>query len=246
MKKKIIFLIALCFFVATNLYAETVVLKSGKIIEARILERNSDSIKVDIEDVGITYFLSDIDSIDGNKIELSTQSLSVAEPNPIVEKGTYNQNIQSAKEPVDTDINKRVGLSGIFPSSDKGKAAFTKVAGIVLAVIAFLVFISYLYGAVCLWFIAKKTNTPNAYLAWIPIANLFLMCKIAAISYLWLLVLFAGFVPYVGMLVGVGFSAFIWYRIALARNKPAWLGVLVCIPLVGLVIMGYLAFSKIE
>ncbi len=36
----------------------------------------------------------------------------------------------------------------------------------------------YVWSSLCLYIIAKKTNTPYPWLAWIPIANIYLMCKI--------------------------------------------------------------------
>lgn len=53
-----------CFFS----FAETVVFKSGKTIEAKIIEKTNKSIKVDIEGIPLTYYLEDIESIDGKKI----------------------------------------------------------------------------------------------------------------------------------------------------------------------------------
>lgn len=40
----------------------------------------------------------------------------------------------------------------------------------------------YVWVALCLHIIANKTNTPNAWLAWIPIANIYLMCKVTGRS----------------------------------------------------------------
>lgn len=37
----------------------------------------------------------------------------------------------------------------------------------------------YIYFAYTLMIIANKTNTENSWYAWIPIVNLYLMCKIA-------------------------------------------------------------------
>jgi hypothetical protein len=37
----------------------------------------------------------------------------------------------------------------------------------------------YIYMSMALMTIATKTNTPNGWLAWIPIANIFLMLQIA-------------------------------------------------------------------
>lgn len=48
--------------------AETVVLKSGKSIEAKITDRTKQYIKVDIEGVPITYYFADIESINGKRI----------------------------------------------------------------------------------------------------------------------------------------------------------------------------------
>ena len=36
----------------------------------------------------------------------------------------------------------------------------------------------YVWSSLCLYIIAKKTNTPRPWLAWIPIANIYLMCKV--------------------------------------------------------------------
>ncbi|MDD4183552.1 MAG: DUF6263 family protein [Candidatus Omnitrophica bacterium] len=49
-------------------FAETVVLKSGKTIEGKIIEKTDKSIKVDIEGISLTYYLDNIESIDGKKI----------------------------------------------------------------------------------------------------------------------------------------------------------------------------------
>jgi len=47
----------------------------------------------------------------------------------------------------------------------------------------------YVYSSWALMTIAKKTDTPNAWLAWIPIANLYLMTQVAQIPW-WTFLLF--------------------------------------------------------
>ncbi len=49
--------------------ADTIVLKSGKTIEAQIIEKNNKYIKVDLEGIPITYYREDIKSINGKDIE---------------------------------------------------------------------------------------------------------------------------------------------------------------------------------
>ena len=95
----------------------------------------------------------------------------------------------------------------------------------------------YVWLALTLYVIANKTDTRNAWLAWIPIANLYLMCKVAGRSGWWTILFF---IPLVNLILGV----IIWMGIARARNQPEWLGILMIIPIVNLIIMGILAFSE--
>lgn len=66
-RRSFIFLILLSFLTFSS-YAETIKLKSGKTIEVRIIEKNDNSIKVDIGGMPITYYLNEIESIDGKNI----------------------------------------------------------------------------------------------------------------------------------------------------------------------------------
>ncbi len=95
----------------------------------------------------------------------------------------------------------------------------------------------YTWFALCLYLIANKTGTPDAWLAWIPFANLYLMCRVAGLSGWWAILFF---IPLVNLILVV----VVWTNIARASNKPSWLGILMLIPLVNLVIPGVLAFSE--
>lgn len=95
---------------------------------------------------------------------------------------------------------------------------------------------AYVWMALCLQIIARKTNTPNTWLAWIPIANIYLMCKVAGKPGWWT-VLF--FIP----IANIVFAILVWMKIAEARNQPGWLGILTIIPVGNFVIPGILAFS---
>jgi thiol-disulfide isomerase/thioredoxin len=95
----------------------------------------------------------------------------------------------------------------------------------------------YIYFALCLYYIAKKTQTKHAWLAWIPVAGIFLMCSAGKIRFWWLLLLLAP-------IVNIFMVFFIWYKVIKARGKPGWLLILSIVPLVNCAVMGYLAFSK--
>lgn len=102
----------------------------------------------------------------------------------------------------------------------------------VLGMIAF-----YAYNAICLMFLAKKTGTPNGWMAWIPILNVYLMCKVGGKSGAWI---FLFLIPVVNIVIFV----ILWAAISERCGKPGWLGILMLISPINLIIMGILAFSK--
>ena len=103
----------------------------------------------------------------------------------------------------------------------------------------------YVYAALALMTIAQRTKTENPWLAWIPFANLYLMTQIGKVPW-WtlLIVVLAGFIPVVGMLAALVIMLWWWWKIAEARHRPGWWGVLMLLPVVNLVLMGMLAWSK--
>ena len=109
-------------------------------------------------------------------------------------------------------------------------------SGIVLLIVLAMCAAIYVYMALALQTIAVKTNTPNAWLAWIPIANLILMVTVARKPLWWLLLLL---IPIVGLVVGI----IVWMGIAEARGKPNWWGILMLVPVANFVVPGYLAWS---
>jgi hypothetical protein len=93
------------------------------------------------------------------------------------------------------------------------------------------------YVAFCLQTIAKKTNTEDPWLAWIPIVNIYLMCKIAGRPGWWVILFF---IPFVNIVITV----VVWMGIAKARNQAEWIGILIIIPIANLIVPGFLAFSQ--
>lgn len=102
------------------------------------------------------------------------------------------------------------------------------------SLVVFLVIYAYL--AYSLQVIADKTSTENSWLAWIPIANIYLMCKIAGKPGWWLILFL---IPVVNIVIGI----IVLMKIAELRGKPSWVGILWILPVIGLIIPGYLAFS---
>ena len=94
----------------------------------------------------------------------------------------------------------------------------------------------YIYSGLTLMLIAKKTSTNNNWMAWVPILNFYLMCKIAGKSAIWIIFLFLPFINIIAVVL-------IWSAIAEKLGKPAWWGILMLVPIANFVIMGILAFS---
>ncbi len=95
---------------------------------------------------------------------------------------------------------------------------------------------AYLYIATGIFLIARKTGTDNAWFAFVPILNLILLLQIADRPIWWFLLLM---IPLVNVVIAV----IVWMGIAEARGKPGWVGILMILPGVNLVVIGYLALS---
>jgi hypothetical protein len=118
------------------------------------------------------------------------------------------------------------------------------ISGGLLAVIILVALAAYIYFALALMTIAKRTNTPNAWLAWIPIANIYLLTQIGKQNGWWTAGLLAGVIPFLGGLAVLALMIFLWWKAAEQIKRPGWWGILMAIPLVNLVVLGMMAWGK--
>ncbi len=102
----------------------------------------------------------------------------------------------------------------------------------------------YVYSSLALMTIAKKLNMEKPWMAWIPFVNLYLMVKMANVPVWSLLGVLLIFVPFIGPFVLVGLMVWWWWKICENLGKPNWWGILMVVPLIGLVMMGILAWGK--
>jgi len=108
----------------------------------------------------------------------------------------------------------------------------------VLGGMNFLLMIAiWVFSGFILMALAKKTNTPNGWLGFIPIANIYLMTLLAKLPWWWLLLLF---VPFANIIVGI----YIWWKIAENIGKPGWWSLLLLIPIVNIVVLCIMAWGK--
>jgi hypothetical protein len=121
------------------------------------------------------------------------------------------------------------------------------VIGLIVAFAMFAIIIGiaiYIYMAFALMAIAKKAKTENAWLAWIPIGNIYLLTQVAKVSGWWTLGIFAGGIPAVGSLAVLALMVWLWWRTSERLGFPNWFGILMVVPIANLIILGILAWGK--
>jgi hypothetical protein len=139
------------------------------------------------------------------------------------------------------------------PCEETGKGLLVFVIaflGLIIASITISIAF-YIYGALAIMAIAKKTNTKPAWLAWIPIANIYLLSKMAGMHWWPILLLIPFMIPIVNVITGIILAIFvaIWYWKIFERvGKPGWWAIMLIIPIVGtiifLVLLGIAAWGK--
>ena len=125
---------------------------------------------------------------------------------------------------------------GTAVAQNSNNAFAAALGGTILLFMLAIALGAYIYFALALQTIATKTATPNAWLAWIPIANIFLMLGIAKKPMWWFLLFL---IPLVNIVIAV----IVWMAIAEACRKPNWWGVLTIVPIANLIVPGYLAWA---
>lgn len=123
-------------------------------------------------------------------------------------------------------------------------AEIAAFAGVLLLAFAISFLVFFVYAAIVLMVIAKKTGTPGRWMAWVPIANFYLMAQIGGVPW-WTLFAFLLFlIPFFGPAAFMGVVVWWWWKIAERRNFPGWYGILMLLPVVNLVVMGIMAWGS--
>jgi len=127
--------------------------------------------------------------------------------------------------------------SSAFAQSDNsGSLPAIAAVGSLMVVFLIIGLAAYVYMSMALQTIAKKTNTENAWWAWVPIINIILMLNIAKKPLWWIILCL---IPFVNIIIFI----IVWMAIAVARGKPSWWGILLIIPVANIIVPGYLAWA---
>lgn len=129
--------------------------------------------------------------------------------------------------------------SSTIPIDGAAAGLLAAIFGGLLLFVLVIALLVYIYMAICLMKIAKKTGMDNAWFAWIPILNIILMIQCAQKPLWWIILFFIPLANIVAMII-------IWMAVAKNLGKPEWLGILMIVPFANLIVPGYLAFSGNE
>jgi hypothetical protein len=124
-------------------------------------------------------------------------------------------------------------ILALAQSDEMPSAGMSMAVGAVILICALA---AYVYVALAVQTIANKTNTPNSWLAWIPIANIILLLNVAQ-KPVWWIVLFL--IPLVSLIMAI----IVWMAVAERRGKPSWWGIMLIVPVMNVIMPGYLAWS---
>jgi len=120
--------------------------------------------------------------------------------------------------------------------------------GGLLAIFGIFIFVLlaaiYIYTSLALMTVAKKNRTGPLWLAWIPVANVILMLKMAKLQWQWIFALLIGIIPIIGGALIMAGVVYVWWQICRHMHKPEWYAILMIVPFVNLVVLGYLAWGK--
>jgi hypothetical protein len=239
--------LAFLMVVAGPVWADEILLKSGRVLDVSIVQRSPDYIKVDAGiGVPVVYYYDEIDQINGvvideeyrrqaDAIRLERAEAEAAgrtyQPPAGPDGETWDPEEPVSRIPRSLNDVQRGVMRGMPAGAE---AVFGVVAGAVMLV---FMLVTYLIFCIPMYIIAKKNEVANPWLAWVPVVQVYTMVKSGRVSG-WLTLLL--FIPFINFIVYV----FIWVKIAEVRGKPGWVGVLVLVPIVNLLVPWYLAFSK--
>jgi len=250
-RHKISFILAVILVCIPGVFAEEVQQKIPDIcISGVMYDANNSLVIINDEMVRMGEKINDVKVVSAVQSTVTleydgkTFEKRIGEGCPKVPLST-SQNQSAAEKQKNNSLAEKLKNNPFSLFSGKSKAVTNKegleklffIYGTIFMIILWvLTLLAYVYGSLCLHKIATKTITKYGWLAWIPVANLFLMLMIVRRPLWWSMLFFVPLVNFIFMII-------LWMEIAKIRSKPAWLGLLMILPFVNLVILGYLAFS---
>ena len=120
-----------------------------------------------------------------------------------------------------------------------------------MAVILAVFVVTYVYVALTMMFTAKRLKVNEAWLAWNPVGNVYLLSQMAKMDWWPILLILGVGIPFIGWAFSLALFGFViaWtYKVCEARRRPGWWALLTLIPFFGwiwmFVMWGILAWGE--
>lgn len=122
-----------------------------------------------------------------------------------------------------------------------GMAAFLGAYMVFTVIIGLAI---YIYMGIALMKIADKLSVPNGWMAFIPIANLYLITQLAGVPWWTMLGVLLAFIPVIGYLASLALSIWWFWKICERLGKEGWWGIVISlVPIANLILIGMLAWG---
>lgn len=127
-------------------------------------------------------------------------------------------------------------LKQTWSSRESALASMARIGPKLILAVSGVMLLLHLFYSYCCLLICRKTGKPPGILVWVPVLQLIPMLRAAGMSGWWFL---AYFVPLLNLVPTI-----LWpLKIAKARGKSVWVGVLLLLPITNVFAFLYLAFS---
>ncbi len=153
----------------------------------------------------------------------------------------------TVSRPISGDLSSEFGGDGLSGLRNILGLTFLFLALLILPLLLGI----YIYTALAYMFLARKIGVKPAWLAWIPIANLYLISKMARMHWWPMLLLLLVPIPGLNILAIIALTIFIffWHTKIFARvGRPEWWAVTLFLPSIGTIVfyvfLGMAAWGK--
>lgn len=238
-------------------YRHRITLANGNRLYGTVIRRDADEVEVSMAGAGtITLAAAEIASVEEvasqDTGQLNEQAARLAR-----EEEEARRRTRKAQPPVSprrseiaepqararTPGQRTRGMGGMRrwlltdPLANKTLKAVIKVLGALGAWVFVILLVLGVYFAVCVQRLAERTGTGDEWMAWVPLLNFYLACRVGGRPGWWLLL-------YPIPLLGTVIDLLVWAGIAAAREKSPWLCLFMLLPVANWILVGYLAFTK--
>jgi hypothetical protein len=226
-------------------WADMIRLKNGNVLEGKVESQGRDEIRLQMEDGTVSFHPSEIETIEIAESTVAPAPAAAARAK--VGRAVRNANRESLFNRWRRNLENEVQQARDRKARGAEYAGALRKsgpAGVMLTVIFFVLSVLQL---LCMHQVARKIGVPHAWLIWVPIAQMWPMCRMGGRSVWWMvgMIVLMGFFPPAGMLLGLVFGVLWVLGIAANCGKPPWIGLLLLIPGVHFGVWAYLSLSTV-